>query len=47
MSSETRRSGRVESSDEEDVMVQVRNLRTYYEDDTLFGDPPVDRKSVV
>jgi peptide/nickel transport system ATP-binding protein len=41
VSSETRRSGRVESSDEEDVMVQVRNLRTYYEDDTLFGDPPV------
>ena len=41
MSSDTRPSGRVETGDEEDVMVRVRNLRTYYDDGSLFGDPPV------
>ena len=41
MSSDTQPSGRVETGDEEEVMVRVRNLRTYYDDDGLFGDPPV------
>ena len=41
MSSDTRPSGRVETGDEKEVMVRVRNLRTYYDDGGLFGDPPV------
>jgi len=41
VSSDTQPSGRVETGDEEEVMVRVRNLRTYYDDDGLFGDPPV------